>query len=433
MFNVLDNYSSLEPLEKDVSYTKQFETEQHDNFDSTMKIIINKLYGTFDYNPIKTIKHLLFYFFIFLENKGTRVKNNILSEHAHNSFISSSIKKLEEELDIKFEFEIKEAKISNEILILLHFMTVPKTYIDIISYTIKNNFNDSLDKYTENQIKIIKELIKVNVDDKICDPFNRYGTLLLELNNNNMLYGYCMNEDYEIISKLNTYVYNKFYKRDVKYSSIQTLHSLKENMDLLGYDIIVTKMPYEQNIKHAECCERVNKLKIRGTKCEPLYLQLLMTSLNRGGRCAVIVPKSLLIGDSSCHIQTRKYLLENFELKEIIGMEKNFILYFENTGKPSTTYTIKTGYYMRDDIYFALVNMSYSKSEEPMTQIIDVKELEHTTYNLLEIKKIEVVEIFEDVVCEKCANCIEKDKIIEDLKTKLKTIHDLSTVSNKIY
>jgi len=105
-------------------------------------------------------------------------------------------------------------------------------------------------------------------------------------------------------------------------------------------------MPFGlKGIKHAECCERVNKLKIRGTKSEPLFLQLMMVSLNRGGRCAVVVPDGMLVNGSSCHDDTRKYLLDNFELKRVIKMKGQFfmntgiqpsILFFESTGKPTS-------------------------------------------------------------------------------------------------
>jgi len=449
MFNVIDSYSSLEPPANDATYTKQFETAQHDNFISSMDNIITKLSGQFNEVPLKVIKHILFFFYIFLKSKANNVRKSIILEQAHNKFILNSVKELEDELDVKFEFEINDPKVSNEILIILHFMSVPETYIDIVSYIIKKmdksklvflggsepppTPNSCMDKYTNEEIKVIKEFIKVKPTDTICDPFNMYNTLLLELNNNNMLYGFCINETFDLISKLNLYIYTNFYKKEVRYSTIKTLHSLKENMDLLEYDIIITKMPKEQNMKHAECCERVNKLKIRGTKCEPLYLQLLMTSLSSGGRCAVIVPKSLLISDSSCHIETRKYLLKNFELKNIIEMNRTYIIYFENSGRPTTSYTIKSGYYT-DEMFLPgrQIWPVNPNSVKPSIKTVDVKDLENTTYNLLEIKKIEEVKKDDELVCDVCAKCIEKDKIIEELKMKLKAIRELSTISNKM-
>ena len=128
--------------------------------------------------------------------------------------------------------------------------------------------------------------------------------------------------------------------------NLRTHDSLYGDLTQTGYDLILANMPFGlKGIKHAECCERVNKLKIRGTKSEPLFLQLMMVSLNRGGRCAVVVPDGMLVNGSTCHDETRKYLLDNFELKRVIKMKGQFfmntgiqpsILFFENTGKPTS-------------------------------------------------------------------------------------------------
>ena len=105
-------------------------------------------------------------------------------------------------------------------------------------------------------------------------------------------------------------------------------------------------MPFGvKQLVHADCCERVKDLKIRTTKSEPLFLQLMMVSLKLGGRCAVVVPDGMLVNTSNGHNGTRKYLLDNFELRRVIKMSGQFfmntsiqpsILFFENTGNPTT-------------------------------------------------------------------------------------------------
>ncbi|NDE15890.1 hypothetical protein EBZ80_13260 [bacterium] len=111
------------------------------------------------------------------------------------------------------------------------------------------------------------------------------------------------------------------------------------------FDVILANMPFGlKGIKYADCCERVKALTIRGTKSEPLFLQLMMVSLNVGGRCAVVVPDGMLINRSSCHDGTRKHLLDHFELRRVIKMKGKFfmntsirssVLFFEKTGKPT--------------------------------------------------------------------------------------------------
>ena len=128
-------------------------------------------------------------------------------------------------------------------------------------------------------------------------------------------------------------------------TNLLTHDSLYGDLTQTGYDIILANMPFGlKGIKHAECCERVKALKIRGTKSEPLFLQLMMVSLNMGGRCAVVVPDGMLVNSSSCHNDTRKYLLDHFDLKRVIKMKGQFfmntgiqpsILFFEKTGKPT--------------------------------------------------------------------------------------------------
>jgi len=129
-------------------------------------------------------------------------------------------------------------------------------------------------------------------------------------------------------------------------TNLLTHNSLYGDLTQTQYDVILANMPFGlKGIKHAECCERVKNLKIRGTNSEPLFLQLMMVSLALGGRCAVVVPDGMLVNSFSCHNDTRKYLLDHFELKRVIKMNGQYfmntgikpsILFFENTGKPTT-------------------------------------------------------------------------------------------------
>lgn len=130
-------------------------------------------------------------------------------------------------------------------------------------------------------------------------------------------------------------------------SNMLTHDSLYGDLTQTGYDVILANEPFGlKGIKHADCCERVKDLKIRGTKSEPLFLQLMMVSLNMGGRCAVVVPDGMLVNSSTLHNGTRKYLLDNFELKRIIKMKGKFfmntgiqpsVMFFQRTGKPTTS------------------------------------------------------------------------------------------------
>jgi type I restriction enzyme M protein len=128
--------------------------------------------------------------------------------------------------------------------------------------------------------------------------------------------------------------------------NLLTHDSLYDDLPQSGYKVILANMPFGvKQLVHADCCERVKDLKIRTTKSEPLFLQLMMVSLKLGGRCAVVVPDGMLVNTSNGHNGTRKHLLDNFELKRVIKMRGQFfmntsiqpsILFFENTGNPTT-------------------------------------------------------------------------------------------------
>jgi restriction endonuclease S subunit len=138
---------------------------------------------------------------------------------------------------------------------------------------------------------------------------------------------------------------NLFLESGGVFQNLITKDSLNTDLPAMGYDIICANMPFGlKGLKYADSCERVKNLAINTTKSEPLFLQLMMVSLNQGGRCAVVVPDGMLVNNSKGHNATRKYLLDNFELKRVIKMRGSFftntgiqpsIMYFVNTGKPT--------------------------------------------------------------------------------------------------
>ena len=117
--------------------------------------------------------------------------------------------------------------------------------------------------------------------------------------------------------------------------NIQHNDFIRKNCINKLYDIIISYFPEGiKNIIHAECCDRIKNLKIRGTKSEPLILQLVMSSLQENGEAFIIVPNTLLFNDSKQHIETRKYLLENFNVIHVVPLNdcNNSLIYFKNNG-----------------------------------------------------------------------------------------------------
>jgi hypothetical protein len=142
----------------------------------------------------------------------------------------------------------------------------------------------------------------------------------------------------EIIHKLCELNINKFYNDKFKLSNYDVLINDIDNFDYIFYDFPIGI----HNMTHAACCDKIKNLKIRGTNADALLLQLIMMSLNKNGHAYLIVPDSILYGDSIQQVITRKYLVENFNIKNIIQLDetfykikgtKNSILHFINDTK----------------------------------------------------------------------------------------------------
>lgn len=215
--------------------------------------------------------------------------------------------------------------------------------------------------------------------------------------NKNRIYGFDIDDNVKNMALLNMLLEcgelceNTIVKNDTLYNDFK----LPTGEIFEKVDIILANEPMGiKNIIHASCCERIKELKIRGTKAEPLFLQLFMQALNDGGRCAVIVPDGVLFNDSNLHNDTRKYLIENFNLKKVIGLNDDFFL---NTGvKTSILFFVKDG--KTSEVEFSEVKLDKGGLIENSIIKVDYKKIKEMNYSLFvnkynakEIKKIEGV------------------------------------------
>lgn len=215
--------------------------------------------------------------------------------------------------------------------------------------------------------------------------------------NKSRVYGFDIDENVKNMALLNMLLEcgemceDTFIKNDTLYNDFK----LKNGDTLEKVDVILANEPMGiKNIIHASCCERIKELKIRGTKAEPLFLQLFMQSLNEGGRCAVIIPDGVLFNDSTLHNDTRKYLVENFNLKKVIGLNDDFFL---NTGvKTSILFFVKDG--KTGEVEFSELKLNKNEVIENSIIKVDynkIKEMDYSLfvnkYNVKEIVKIDGV------------------------------------------
>lgn len=155
-------------------------------------------------------------------------------------------------------------------------------------------------------------------------------------------------------------------------------------------DVILANEPMGlKNIIHASLCDRIKNMKIRGTKAEPLFLQLFMESLNDNGRCAVIVPDGMLFNESNLHCGTRKHLIENFNLHKVVSLNDDFFL---NTGvKTSILFFSKDGNKTKK-VDFCEIKLKNGEIEENSIIKVKYSKIKETNYSLF-VNKYNATEI----------------------------------------
>jgi type I restriction enzyme M protein len=116
-------------------------------------------------------------------------------------------------------------------------------------------------------------------------------------------------------------------------------HPLSQITDKARYDVIMTNPPFggeeekgiQENFPEAT----------RASETALLFLQFIMRSLKRGGRCGMVVPNGTLFGDGVC-ARIKKDLLENFNLHTIVRLPNGVfapytsiptnLIFFDKTG-----------------------------------------------------------------------------------------------------
>ena len=199
--------------------------------------------------------------------------------------------------------------------------------------------------------------------------------------NKKRIYGFDVDETVKNMSILNALlecgqIFNETF---VKNDTLKNDYKISDNILIDKVDIILANEPFGlKNIIHKDVCKRIKDLKIEGTKAEPLFLQLMMQSLNLDGRCAVIVPDGVLFNDAKLHKLTRKYLCNNLRLAKVISLDDGLFL---NTGvKSSILFFVNDG--KTKQVEFCKIKMSNDEIVEELIITVDIKEIEKNDYYL---------------------------------------------------
>ncbi|MEM3857988.1 MAG: N-6 DNA methylase [Candidatus Micrarchaeaceae archaeon] len=215
-----------------------------------------------------------------------------------------------------------------------------------------------LGQYFTNR-KIVNYMINMvnpQIGETICDPAMGTGGFLamyvkkLQSINwseyKNHIYGFDIDEEIANLATLNL-----FLQTGEKFDNLACMDSLTSNINN-KFDVILSNLPMGLNVNYNLCSNKIKELKIKASKSEILYIQLIMQLLKQNGRACITVPEGFLANKD----KTREYLIENFEVQKIVHLKGKFflnsnveiyVLYFLNSGKK----TEKVDFYVYDKDY----------------------------------------------------------------------------------
>lgn len=85
------------------------------------------------------------------------------------------------------------------------------------------------------------------------------------------------------------------------------------------FDLILANPPFKGAVDYDGVENSLLKT-VKTKKTELLFLSLILRMMKVGGRCAVIVPETILFGASNAHKKIRKIIIEDHKLEAVISM-----------------------------------------------------------------------------------------------------------------
>ena len=183
-------------------------------------------------------------------------------------------------------------------------------------------------------IRMMVELMQPTLTDTICDPAmgsagfivesakyirETYYRELLQAKNhlhykNDMLHGFDTDATMLRIGAMNLLLHGVD-NPDVKYQDSLSTDNTDENQ----YSLCLANPPFSGSLDNNAVANSLLAI-TRTKKTELLFMSLFVRMLKPGGRCASIVPESVLFGSDTAHKAIRKEIVDNQRLQAVISM-----------------------------------------------------------------------------------------------------------------
>ena len=214
-------------------------------------------------------------------------------------------------------------------------------------------------------IRMMVEMMQPTLDDTICDPAMGSAGFIMEsaryikehqeeqlLNEtlfdrykNSMFHGADSDGTMMRIGCMNMMLHDVDNPQMFQRSSLSD-----DNTDTNKYSLILANPPFAGSLDADDIAPSLRSM-VNTKKTELLFLALFMRMLKTGGRCASIVPDTVLTGDNAAYTTIRKELVDRHCLRAVISMPSGVFQPYSGVSTAIIVFT-KTGTGGTDKVWF---------------------------------------------------------------------------------
>ena len=247
-------------------------------------------------------------------------------------------------------------------------------------------------------IRMMVELMRPTLDDTICDPAMGSAGFIMEaakyiqehqadelLNEevmqqfrSEMFHGSDSDASMMRIGCMNMMLH------DVDEPNLYYRNSLSdENNDTNKYTLCLANPPFAGSLDQDDIAHSL-RAAVKTKKTELLFLALMMRMLQTGGRCASIVPDTVLTGDAQAYKTIRSALVDSHCLQAVIAMPSGVFQPYSGVSTAIIIFT-KTGTGGTDKVWFYDMRadgFSLTTQRTPTPDQNDIPDLIHRFHHL---------------------------------------------------
>lgn len=238
---------------------------------------------------------------------------------------------------------------------------------DAFEYFLKNSIsvgNDLGEYFTPRHIvKLMVELMDLKFKETIYDPCCGTGGFLIEAFKN--IKSKCKNTSENLTFLENETVFGREISTTSRIAKMNMIimgdgHNNIEQKDSLEfpikekYDISLTNFAFSQKTDYGAFYD------FDSTDANPIFIKHIYDSLNKDGRCAVVVPEGVLFDTKKEYVKIRKLLIEHAEVEAVIRLH-NFV-FKPYTGQPTSILIFNKGKKTKKVWFFDVTEDGFKKT-----------------------------------------------------------------------